>query len=330
MNSAEHDACLLELGQATCVRDVDLIKSKYLGKKSQLTQQFIELKNLPELERRQQGLQLNLIRDAFSLLFEKAYASVKLLELQSTIESTTVDPTAPCRRERSGSRHPVNLARARLMKILKQLNFQWVDGQEIEDEEHNFTRLNVPEDHPARAEQDTFYLQDFPLLLRTHTSPVQVRELKRRAPPIRIMAPGRVYRSDMDATHTPMFHQLEGLVIEPGLDMGHLKGMIISLLRTFFDKDDLKVRFRPAYFPFTEPSAEVDIWWQGRWLEVLGSGMVHPKVLRGMEINPDECQGYAFGLGIDRLAMLRYGVNDLRLMFENDHRLSQCFQGIDV
>lgn len=330
MNTPELSACSLELEQATSVRDVDYIKSKYLGKKSHLHQQFVSLRTLPGDERKSHGLHLNLLRDAFSQLLETAYLHVKKLEIQSILNDTAIDATADCRKSHIGSRHPVSLAKSRLIRILKQLNFQWVDGREIEDEEHNFTRLNVPENHPARAEQDTFYLKDFPLLLRTHTSPVQVRVLENTTPPVRIMAPGRVYRADMDATHTPMFHQLEGLVIEPGLHMGHLKGMIIYLLKTFFDRDDLKIRFRPAYFPFTEPSAEVDIWWNDRWLEVLGSGMVHPNVLSGLNIDPDAVRGYAFGLGIDRLAMLRYGIDDLRLMFENDHRMSQCFQGEDV
>lgn len=330
MITPELTSCLAEIEHAVSARDVDAIKSKYIGKKSHLQQEFMALKAHSPEERRQLGLHLNKIRDAFALIFEEAYARVRLIEIQSVLSSTVVDPTAMSRRERTGSRHPISLAKTRLMKILKRLNFEYVSGPEIEDEDHNFTLLNVPEGHPARAEQDTFYLNDFPYLLRTHTSPVQIRVLEQRSPPVRIMAPGRVYRSDMDATHTPMFHQLEGLVIEPSLHMGHLKGMVVSLLKAFFDKDDLKIRFRPAYFPFTEPSAEVDIWWHGRWLEVLGSGMVHPNVLRGLNLDPDVFQGYAFGLGIDRLAMLRYGVNDLRLMFENDHRMSQCFKGVDV
>lgn len=325
----ELQACLSELAAASSDREIDIIKSKYTGKKSFLHSKFVALKDLNEEEKKQQGLVLNKLRDEYAAAFLQAYKKVSEELVNKLLYESKVDPTMISRPCLVGSRHPVTLAKSRLVNILKSLGFSLVSGPEIEDEEHNFSLLNVAENHPARAEQDTFYLQNMPFLLRTHTSPVQVRMLKKNSPPVKIIAPGRVYRSDMDATHTPMFHQLEGLVIDEDVNMGHLKAIISFLLKEFFNQNDLKLRFRPAYFPFTEPSAEVDIWWNGRWLEVLGAGMVHPNVLQGVNIDSRKYRGYAFGLGIDRLAMLRYSINDLRSMFLNDHRFSKSFKGFD-
>ena len=323
------DACNESLALCEDFRAIDLVKSTYLGKKSYLQQQFIAMRQLPEDEKKQAAISLNILRDTLDKKIQQAYHDVKKFLLDAEIRNTKIDPTAPLRRRAIGGRHPISLARERLVALLHALQFDVCDGPEIEDDEHNFTLLNVGHFHPARAEQDTFYIKDTPYLLRTHTSPVQIRALKQRDVPLRIMAPGRVYRADMDATHTPMFHQLEGMVIDKNIHMGHLKGMVIYVLKRFFDRDDLRIRFRPGYFPFTEPSAEVDIWWNGRWLEVLGCGMVHPKVMQGLSIDASY-SGYAFGLGIDRLAMLRYGVDDLRMMFENDHRMNVCFTRTDL
>lgn len=323
-------ACTFALGQSKTRRDVDGIKSQYLGKKSWLQSQFMAMKAMGPEERKAYGAQLNQMKVDLTDLIDAAYLRVRQQELDALLVATSVDPTAPQRRMRLGSRHPVSLACARLTAILSDFGFVWAEGPELEDEHHNFTLLNVPASHPARAEQDTFYLESVGSLLRTHTSPVQIRVLEHTAPPVRIMAPGRVYRSDMDATHTPMFHQLEGLVVDQHVDMSDLKGTVIALLSSYFEDDSLRVRFRPGYFPFTEPSAEVDIWWGDRWLEVLGCGMVHPNVLRGVNISPEQWRGYAFGVGMDRLAMLRYGIQDLRMMFENDHRMSACFSGAEL
>lgn len=329
MHTALIQACQEASVSCSTVREVDLVKSFYLGKKSTLHQQFLALRDMNHEERKNAGAALNITRDSLQNIIDEAYVRVRLLMLDAEIAATTIDATAPMRRYHLGGRHPINLARQRLVSLLHALHFEMCDGPEIEDEAHNFTFLNVGAYHPARAEQDTFYLAEHDFLLRTHTSPVQIRMLKNSTLPLRIMAPGRVYRADMDATHTPMFHQLEGMVIDKNIHMGHLKGMIVSLLKRFFDNDNLRIRFRPGYFPFTEPSAEVDIWHQGKWLEVLGSGMIHPAVLEGLAIDPSY-RGYAFGLGIDRLAMLRYGISDLRMLFENDYRLNACFTQVDV
>ena len=243
------------------------------------------------------------------------------------LETGRIDVTLPGRGQRPGGLHPLTLTRERIEAFFEGIGFEVVEGPEIEDDYHNFEALNFPADHPARAMQDTFYFED-DRLLRTHTSPVQIRVMKERAPPLRMIAPGRVYRSDtLDDTHSPMFHQVEGLMVDEGVSMADLKGVLHDFVRNFFERDDLPVRFRPSYFPFTEPSAEVDIGSpEGGWLEVLGSGMVHPQVLENVGIDSERYTGFAFGMGIERLAMLRYGVDDLRLFFNNDLRFLEQFR----
>jgi phenylalanyl-tRNA synthetase alpha chain len=256
--------------------------------------------------------------------------------INDKLSSETVDITLPGRAERSGGLHPVTLTMNRIQKMFAKLGFDVVEGPEVEDEFYNFEALNIPEHHPARAMHDTFYFNDN-RLLRTHTSPVQIRVLEKQAPPVRIIAPGRVYRCDSDITHTPMFHQVEGLLVDKNVSFSDLKGTLEEFLKLFFEQDDLETRFRPSYFPFTEPSMEVDISCvmcngggcrvcsHTGWLEILGCGMVHPEVFRHVSIDSEAFTGYAFGLGVERLAMLRYGVNDLRLFFENDLRFLRQF-----
>lgn len=264
---------------------------------------------------------------------DRKLSDLQAATLRDRLQAERVDISLPGRRLPEGGLHPVTLTRMRIEDWFARLGFSVEEGPEIEDDFHNFTALNIPEHHPARAMQDTFYF-DAATVLRTHTSNVQIRTLESRQPPLRFIAPGRVYRSDSDMTHTPMFHQVEGMVIDKDSTFADLKGILIHFLRDFFGREDLQVRFRPSFFPFTEPSAEVDIAFfaegenplQAKWLEVLGCGMVHPQVLVNVGINPDEYQGYAFGMGIERLAMLRYGVNDLRMFFENDVRFLRQFR----
>jgi phenylalanyl-tRNA synthetase alpha chain len=241
-----------------------------------------------------------------------------------------LDVTLPGRGEQPGGLHPITLCLNRIVAMFSQLGFEVAEGPEVEDDYHNFTALNIPESHPARAMHDTFYV-DAHTLLRTHTSPVQIRVMEQRQPPLRVIAPGRVYRCDYDQTHSPMFHQVEGLLVDDQVSFADLKGLLAEFLRTFFEQDDLQMRFRPSYFPFTEPSAEVDIKLPAEhghsgWLEVLGCGMVHPNVFAAVGIDSERYTGLAFGLGVERLAMLRYGVNDLRLFFENDLRFLTQFR----
>lgn len=318
-----------ELSHIHTDRELDLIKSQYLGKKSLLHQELSSLGSLSTEERKLRGEVLNRYRQQLLSALEEHRSGLEQKRIDQKLK-TISDPTVHRLSRTLGGRHPVDLAAERLMDILHARGFQTVQGPEIEHVYYNFTALNVGEDHPARAEQDTFYLQDPTHLLRTHTSPMQIRTLEQRKPPIRMMALGRVYRADFDATHTPMFHQLEGMVIDEHIHMGHLKECLLSLLKAFFNADDLRIQFRPGYFPFTEPSAEVDIWWKDRWLEVLGCGMIHPAVLENLGIDGSRYQGYAFGLGVDRLAMLRYNIHDLRAFFENDHRFSAQFREHDA
>jgi len=260
-------------------------------------------------------------------------AALENEELDRRLATERVDLSLPSRATPTGSVHPVSQVMDELTEIFADMGFAVAEGREIEDDWHNFTALNIPETHPARAMHDTFYIEGEgqPRVLRTHTSPVQIRTMQTQKPPIRIIAPGRVYRSDSDATHTPMFHQIEGLVIDKGIHMGHLKWTLETFLKAFFERDDIVLRLRPSYFPFTEPSAEVDVGWsmeKGRrvvggsqgWMEVLGSGMVHPRVIANCGLDPAEWQGFAFGTGVDRLAMLKYGMDDLRAFFDGDLR----------
>lgn len=308
---------------------LDEVRVRYLGKKGLLTQQLKQLGALPAEERPAAGQEINRIKQQVQAAIESRGETLQKAALDAQLASETIDVTLPGRGQSQGGLHPVTLTLRRIEELFRPLGFSVEEGPEIEDDHHNFGALNIPDHHPARAMHDTFYF-DAHTLLRTHTSPVQVRVMEERQPPLRIIAPGRVYRCDSDLTHTPMFHQVEGLLVDEHVSFANLKGLIDEFLRAFFEREDLAVRFRPSYFPFTEPSAEVDIQCvmcsgdgcrvcsQSGWLEVLGCGMVHPKVFEQVGIDNERYTGFAFGMGVERLAMLRYGVNDLRLFFEND------------
>lgn len=316
-----------ELTQITKQHDLDQIKAKYIGKTGLITAFMQELKNLPIDKKKDFGAKVNQVKTEFESALLKQKELIIKRELEYKLATETIDVTLSGRGNARGTLHPITLSQERMIEIFKQLGFGVATGPEIENDYYNFKALNIPDNHPARAMQDTFYTTTNKVL-RTHTSPIQVRYAETHTPPIKIIAPGRVYRVDMDATHSPMFHQLEGLWIDQGISFANLKGVIIKFLRLFFNDENLQVRFRASFFPFTEPSAEIDIMnEQGKWLEVAGCGMVHPNVLRYMQIDPEQYSGFAFGIGIDRFTMLRYNINDLRLMFDNDIDFLQQFQG---
>lgn len=316
---------------------LEAIKAKYLGKKGLLTEQLKSLSQLPIEERKTAGAKLNIIKQEIEELLKNKQAQLNKIDIDAKLQQTSIDVTLPGRRVGVGGLHPVSRTLERVEAFFKQYGFISADGPEIEDDFHNFTALNFSEHHPARASHDTFYFPNG-LLLRTHTSNVQIRVMKENKPPLRVIATGRVYRCDSDLTHTPMFHQLEGLVIDENANFVDLKSLLKEFFAFFFEQD-LPVRFRPSYFPFTEPSAEVDIGCVScqqkgcrlckntGWLEVLGCGMVHPNVLKNVGIDSDKFQGFAFGVGLDRLTMLRYQIPDLRMMFENDVKFLQQFVG---
>ena len=311
------------------------IRLEYLGKQGKFTTLMKSMGKLSKEERPLFGKAVNEAKTSLVEVLKAKQTAFAEVALEAQISGEKIDITLPGRDIGEGSLHPVTLVRRRCTEIFQQLGFSIEDGPEIEDDYHNFQALNIPEHHPARQSQDTFFCEDN-LVLRTHTSPVQIRTMKRDGAPLRVIAMGRVYRRDSDNTHTPMFHQLEGLVVDKQCNFADLKGLLQQFITTFFDRD-VRLRFRPSYFPFTEPSAEVDIehnLCNGKgcrvcghtgWLEVLGSGMVHPNVLEGVGIDPDEHTGFAFGVGMDRLAMLLYGIDDLRMFFENDQRFLAQF-----
>ncbi len=317
-----------ELAEAQELRTLEQIRVSYLGKKGLFTQRLGELGRLPEEERKALGKVLNEAREVFQRLWEDRRNALQQIELQNRLQAEALDVTLPGRGQGRGGLHPVTLTLRRIEQLFLSCGFQVVQGPEIEDDYHNFEALNIPPQHPARAMHDTFYI-DSNTLLRTHTSPVQIRVMEQELPPFKVIAPGRVYRCDSDLTHTPMFHQVEGFLVDRGISFADLRGVLDEFLRAFFEQN-VKVRFRPSYFPFTEPSAEVDIacvicqgkgcrvCGQSGWLEVMGCGMIHPKVFKAVKIDPESFSGFAFGLGVERLAMLRYGIDDLRLFFEND------------
>ena len=322
--------------QAQDLGALDKLRVQYLGKKGEITLQLKSLGQLPADQRREAGQQINKVKQAIQQLLESRKVALNEAEVNARLAAETVDVTLPGRRVSRGGLHPVTLTMNRIDRMFVKLGFDIAKGPEVEDDFHNFEALNIPEHHPARAMHDTFYF-DANTLLRTHTSPVQIRTLEKQAPPVRVIAPGRVYRCDSDLTHTPMFHQVEGLLVDENVSFADLKGTLHEFLKLFFEQEDLKTRFRPSYFPFTEPSMEVDIscvmcagqgcrvCGHSGWLEILGCGMVHPEVFRHTGIDPEKYTAYAFGLGVERMAMLRYGVNDLRLFFENDLRFLQQF-----
>jgi phenylalanyl-tRNA synthetase alpha chain len=329
----EKAATLIADAQALAV--LDEVRVQYLGKSGLLTAQLKQLGKLSKEERPKAGQAINKAKQALQSRIDQRRATLEEQALQQRLASERIDVTLPGRGQGQGGLHPVTRTLERIERLFAHSGFKVEEGPEIEDDYHNFEALNIPAHHPARAMHDTFYF-DAHTLLRTHTSPVQIRTMKNAGPPLKIIAPGRVYRCDSDLTHTPMFHQVEGLLVDEDVSFADLKGVLYDFLQNFFERD-LKVRFRPSYFPFTEPSAEVDIecvMCSGKgcrvcghtgWLEVLGCGMVHPEVFRHVGIDSEKYTGYAFGMGVERLTMLRYGVNDLRLFFENDLRFLRQF-----
>lgn len=321
------DEALELVEQAQDLAALDHVRVEYLGKKGQITALLKSLGKLSAQERPAAGAEINKAKQRVQDRINSVKQAMEQAAIDAKLASETIDVSLPGRGQGSGGLHPVTRTLERIENIFSAVGYKVEQGPEIEDNYHNFDALNIPPHHPARAMHDTFYI-DSGNVLRTHTSPVQVRTMENREPPIHIVCPGRVYRCDSDLTHTPMFHQVEGLVIDKQVSFADLKGTIIQFLRAFFEKDDLEVRFRPSFFPFTEPSAEFDIQWESSktgWLEVGGCGMVHPNVLTASGVNPDEFTGFAFGLGVERLAMLRYGVNDLRMFFENDLKFLRQF-----
>jgi phenylalanyl-tRNA synthetase alpha chain len=320
---------LQEIAAAADPAALDDVRVRYLGKKGLLTAQLKQLGALPAEQRPAAGQEINRVKQRVQQQLDARRVALQSAVMDRQLAGEKIDVTLPGRGQSHGGLHPVSLTLRRIEQLFRPLGFTVAEGPEIEDDHHNFSALNIPDHHPARAMHDTFYF-DAHTLLRTHTSPVQVRVMEDSAPPLRVIAPGRVYRCDSDLTHTPMFHQVEGLLVEEDASFASLRGLIDEFLRAFFERDDLAVRFRPSYFPFTEPSAEVDIQCvmcsgdgcrvcsQSGWLEVLGCGMVHPRVFENVGIDNERYTGFAFGMGVERLAMLRYGVNDLRLFFEND------------
>jgi phenylalanyl-tRNA synthetase alpha chain len=303
---------------------LDAVRVQFLGKKGVFTAQLREVGKLPPSEIPAAGKAINDAKSALTAALDARRDALEARRLGLTLKADALDVTLPGRGAPTGQLHPVTRSLRRIVEILSHAGFDVHTGPDVEDDFHNFTALNIPDNHPARAMHDTFYLRSG-LLLRTHTSPVQIRALKEHGAPIRLIAPGRVYRRDSDLTHTPMFTQVEGLVIDRRVSFANLKALLYDFVEKFFERQ-VELRFRPSYFPFTEPSAEVDVRSEsGRWLEILGCGMVHPNVLRNVNIDPDEWSGYAFGMGPERLAMLRYGVDDLRAFFENDLRFLEQF-----
>jgi len=301
-------------------------KARYLGRAGALTGLLKSLGTLPAAERPAMGARINAAKERLDAALAAQREKIQSHKLEARLAQDALDVTLPGRGPGIGGLHPVTRTMQRIEALFHAIGFEVADGPEIETDYYNFTALNQPENHPARSMHDTFYVDDGKHLLRTHTSPIQIRYMETHRPPLKVIAPGRVYRVDSDATHAPMFHQIEGLWIDEHVSLADLKGVVADFLRNFFERDDLKVRFRPSFFPFTEPSAEIDMSFGGSWLEIGGCGMVHPNVLRNVGIDSEKYQGFAFGLGPDRLTMLRYGVNDLRLFYENDLRFLQQFR----
>ena len=314
-----------EIEAASDARAVEQLRVDLLGKKGRVTELLKQLGGMAPEQRKAFGEQVNLVKESLAQALESKARAIGEAELARKLASETIDVTLPGRGEDVGALHPVSRTIRRIERIFNSMGFESVQGPEIEDDWHNFQALNIPESHPARAMQDTFYAFNGARLLRTHTSPVQIRTMKQRTPPIRIICPGRVYRVDFDRTHSPMFHQVEGLYVAENVGLADLKHDLLRFLSLFFERD-AEVLFRPSYFPFVEPGADVHMRWGDRWLELLGCGVVHPNVLSAVGIDPERYTGYAFGMGVERLAMLRYGVDDLRLFFNNDLRFLEQFR----
>ncbi|MCK6569596.1 phenylalanine--tRNA ligase subunit alpha [Myxococcota bacterium] len=324
---ADIDAIRAEALEAASAveREADLatVRARFVGKKGAFAPLMQALGRLAPEDRPSAGARINVARDAVEAAFESARSRLAEAALAAALERGRVDVTLPGRVVAAGATHPVQQVLDDLVDLLCAFGFELADGPEVETETFNFDLLNMPSSHPARDMQDTFYLEGG-LLLRTQTSPVQVRTMQSRQPPVRIIAPGKVFRCDADTTHSPVFHQIEGLWIDRDVTMADLKGTLTHFLRMLYGPDR-PVRFRPSFFPFTEPSVELDVWTGSRWMEVLGAGMVHPQVLRNVGYDPDQVQGFAFGLGVDRLAMIRYGITDIRYLWENDARFLRQF-----
>ena len=329
------DEVLEAVNAASTVAELDDVRVSALGKKGRITGMMKELGSLDPDARRERGQALNVVKDELAAVIDARKQGLEDAALNARLIAESADVTLPARPSAEGMIHPISQTMDEVIAIFAQMGFAVAEGPEIEDDFHNFTALNIPPEHPARQMHDTFYLPEQPdgsrYVLRTHTSPVQIRTMQGQQPPIRIVAPGRTYRCDSDMTHTPMFHQIEGLVIDKSTNFGHLKGCLIEFIETFFEVSNVPVRFRPSFFPFTEPSAEVDIGCSRKngelhigagadWLEILGCGMVHPNVLTACGLDPNEYQGFAFGMGIERIAMLKYGIPDLRTFFDADLR----------
>lgn len=324
---------LLErVASANDIAALEAVRVSVLGKKGVITEKMKMLGDMAPEERKAAGQMFNTLKNTVAAAIDAKKETLEEQAINARLQNEAVDITLPCRPETQGRIHPLYQTYDEVVAIFGQMGFEVADGPDIEDDFHNFTALNTPENHPARQMQDTFYLQgDEKYIVRTQTSAVQIRTMEKQKPPVRVVVPGRTYRCDYDATHAPMFHQIEGLIVDKQTNMAHLKGCLIEFVKTFFELDDVPVRFRPSFFPFTEPSAEMDIGCSrangelkigaGKdWLEILGCGMVHPNVLKACGIDPDEYQGFAFGIGLDRLAMLKYAIPDLRTFFESDLR----------
>ncbi len=313
------------IANADSLDQLEAARVELLGKKGRLTNTLKSIGQLPKEEKPAAGQAVNKTKQAVQSLFDERLSTLENSDLQKKLAEDALDFSLPARAAMSGGLHPITMTIERINALFGQMGFDVALGPEVEDDYHNFEALNIPEHHPARAMHDTFYF-DASRLLRTHTSSVQIRFMKENPPPLRVIAPGRVYRCDSDQTHSPMFHQVEGLLVDKQVGLSDLMGHLEGFLKLFFDQDDCEIRFRPSYFPFTEPSTEVDIRiGGGSWMEVLGSGIVHPAVFRSVGIDTEQFSGYAFGMGVERLAMLRYGVKDLRQFFENDMRFLQQF-----
>ena len=342
------ETLLDRIAAADSLTELEAVRVSALGKSGSITALLKSLGTMDPDTRASEAPKIHALREQVTKAIVDRNAALEAVDLERRLATERIDLSLPATESLSGTVHPVSQVMDELAEIFADLGFAVAEGPEIEDQWYNFTALNMGESHPARAMMDTFYLDprtsgEEPRVLRTHTSPVQIRTMEKNPPPLRIIAPGRVYRSDSDATHTPMFHQIEGLVIDKAITLGHLKWTLETFLKAFFERDDLVLRMRPSYFPFTEPSAEVDVGWsieKGRrvvggqqgWMEVLGSGMVHPRVIANCGLDPDEWQGFAFGTGVDRLAMLKYGMDDLRAFFDGDIRWLKHygFRALDV
>lgn len=314
-----------EIDESLTLQDLEKIKVEYLGKNGKITKMYQDLKNISDHDKKQKGHEINILRDEF----ESAYHQKKLIleekELLEKLTKESIDISLEPKRTKKGTLHPLTLAKESIEGYFRSQGFSIETGPEIEDQFHNFDALNIPAHHPARQSHDTFFINE--KLLRTHTSTVQIHSMSKTKPPFRFISIGRVYRSDdFDSTHTPMFHQAEGVVVDEKVNISHLKGLLEDLFKKTFEDDSIQVRFRPSFFPFTEPSFEVDVLLQNRWIEILGCGMIHPNVLKNVGIDSEKYQGFAFGMGIERFTMIKYNITDLRLFYNNDLRFLEAFK----